>query len=345
MNKVKRKIKRKLLLTGLPFLAPVIFVGLFFFVMLGGALSQGDSSGIDPNDPKGHVAKQVWDRVLKEGGTKEGAAALLGNMQEESGIDPTRIQSDLKYDEKLALDASVGGYAFGLYQVDLGRRVNLLNHAKAESKSWQDLELQLDFLFRHDGSDSALIKTLIKGTNIKSTTEEMRAKWERGGVGTTEKRQAHAQYWYDLLTNPDFGGGSGSPGATVPEGFSATKPYPNIPGYPKESSYPWGQCTWFVFYRAQQLGIQFSPFMGNGGDWQNKVGYEVTSTPTKHAALSFSPGQAGADTTYGHVAFVEQVRSDGSILVSEANVVGLGVLDYRSFTKEEAKQFHYVIGK
>lgn len=345
MNKMKNKLKRKLFLAGLPFLMPVIFVGLFFFVMVGGALSQGDSSDVAPNDPKSHIAKQVWDRVLKEGGTKEGAAALLGNMQEESGLDPTRIQSDLKYDEKLAQDASVGGYAFGIYQVDLGRRVNLLKYAKEKTRSWQDLELQLDFFLGHDGADSILIKALIKGTDLKATTEEMRAKWERGGVGTTEKRQAHAQYWYDLLTNPDFEGEGGAPGATIPPGFEATKPYPNISGYPKESSYPWGQCTWYTYYRAQQLGIQFSPFMGNGGDWQNKVEYEVTSIPTKHAALSFSPGQAGADTTYGHVAFVEQVRSDGSILISESNVQGLGVLDYRSFCKAEASQFHYVIGK
>lgn len=85
--------------------------------------------------------------------------------------------------------------------------------------------------------------------------------------------------------------------------------------------------------------------MGNGGDWMNVAGYTVTNKPTVHSALSFSPEQAGSDTTYGHVAFVEQVRSDGSILISESNVAGLGVLDYRSFSKEEASQFHYVIGK
>ena len=71
----------------------------------------------------------------------------------------------------------------------------------------------------------------------------------------------------------------------------------------------------------------------------------MTNTPTLHAAVSFNPGQAGSDPTYGHVAFVEQVRSDGSILISESNVMGLGVLDYRSFSKVEASQFHYVIGK
>ncbi len=43
--------------------------------------------------------------------------------------------------------------------------------------------------------------------------------------------------------------------------------------------------------------------MGNGGDWKQKAGYQTTHTPTEHSALSFSPEQAGADPTYGHIAF------------------------------------------
>ena len=42
---------------------------------------------------------------------------------------------------------------------------------------------------------------------------------------------------------------------------------------------------------------------------------------------------------------VEQVKSDGSILISESNVRGLGVISYRTFDAETAKQFTYVIGK
>lgn len=246
MKTVKRKLKRKIIVALLPLFFPLLMVALFFFVMVGGVLSQSSESegNIDPNNPQAGVAKVVWDRVLKEGGTKQGAASLLGNMQEESGVDPTRIQSDRAYDEKLAMDSSVGGYAFGLYQVDLGRRVNLLHFAKEKGKKWQDLELQLEFLFNHDGSDSSLIKELIKGTDINETTENIRAKWERGGVGTTAKRQEHAKYWYDLLTHSSSGGES-SPVASVPPGFSVPKPYPNIGAYPHVSSYPWGQCTWY----------------------------------------------------------------------------------------------------
>ncbi|CAD0164832.1 protein of unknown function [Streptococcus thermophilus] len=41
---------------------------------------------------------------------------------------------------------------------------------------------------------------------------------------------------------------------------------------------------------------------------------------------------------------MEQVQSDGSILISESNVKGLGVVSYRTFDAETAKQFTYVIG-
>ena len=73
--------------------------------------------------------------------------------------------------------------------------------------------------------------------------------------------------------------------------------------------------------------------------------FRSTNTSTKHSALFFSSSQAGADPVYGHVAFVEQVKSDGSILISESNYKGLGIISYRTFDAETAKQFTYVIGK
>ncbi|WP_235586912.1 phage tail tip lysozyme, partial [Lactococcus lactis] len=91
---------------------------------------------------------------LKEGGTKEGAAALLGNNQAESELQPSIIQSNATYNEAKAMDTTLGGYAFGLAQWDSGRRVNLLNYAKSQKKSWTDTNLQVEFMFEQDGTDS-----------------------------------------------------------------------------------------------------------------------------------------------------------------------------------------------
>ncbi|MGT2896029.1 CHAP domain-containing protein [Streptococcus entericus] len=143
------------------------------------------------------------------------------------------------------------------------------------------------------------------------------------------------------VAKPRDGGGVTS--SDIPTGYSLTKAI-NTSGY-ITSSYPWGQCTWFVWNRGKELGITFDPYMGNGGDWKHKVGYTTTNIPTEHSAISFSPSEAGSDPTYGHVAFVEQVRSDGTVLISESNAVGLGIISYRVFDAGTAKQFTYVIGK
>lgn len=137
--------------------------------------------------------------------------------------------------------------------------------------------------------------------------------------------------------------GGGVTSGDIPAGYSLTKAI-DTSGY-SASTYPWGQCTWFVWNRARELGITFDPYMGNGGDWKYKAGFTTTNTPTEHSAVCFSPSQSGADPTYGHIAFVEQVKSDGSILISESNSQGLGVISYRTFNAETAKQFTYVIGK
>lgn len=110
------------------------------------------------------------------------------------------------------------------------------------------------------------------------------------------------------------------------------------------SSYAWGQCTWYVYNRAKELGYQFDAFMGDGGNWQHKAGYAVSHKAAVGYAVSFSPGQAGADPSYGHVAIVEEVKKDGSVLISESNCLGLGIISYRTFTAAEAAQLTYVVG-
>ncbi|UXR69476.1 amidase domain-containing protein [Staphylococcus sp. IVB6246] len=112
------------------------------------------------------------------------------------------------------------------------------------------------------------------------------------------------------------------------------------------SPYPHGQCTWYVYHRMAQFGKSISGTMGNGGEWTNSAhanGYKVTNQPTKHSAVVFGPGQLGADSYYGHVAFVEDVRSDGSIVISESNVKGLGVISYRTIDATSAQSLDYIV--
>ncbi|HFH9684177.1 immunogenic secreted protein [Streptococcus pyogenes] len=135
---------------------------------------------------------------------------------------------------------------------------------------------------------------------------------------------------------------SGTQFSEVPVGYKRSQPQ-NVLTY-KSETYSFGQCTWYAYNRVKELGYQVDRYMGNGGDWQRKPGFVTTHKPKVGYVVSFAPGQAGADATYGHVAVVEQIKEDGSILISESNVMGLGTISYRTFTADQASLLTYVVG-
>jgi len=112
--------------------------------------------------------------------------------------------------------------------------------------------------------------------------------------------------------------------------------------------YTSGQCTWYVYHRMNQFDASISGDLGDAHNWNNRAeseGYTVTHTPKNHTAVVFEAGQLGADTQYGHVAFVEKVNDDGSIVISESNVKGLGVISFRTIDAEDAQDLDYIKGK
>lgn len=123
------------------------------------------------------------------------------------------------------------------------------------------------------------------------------------------------------------------------------KPFTETSG---TSPYPHGQCTWYVYHRMNQFDSSISGDLGDAHNWNNRAeseGYTVTHTPKNHTAVVFEAGQLGADTQYGHVAFVEKVNDDGSIVISESNVKGLGVISFRTIDAEDAQDLDYIKGK
>lgn len=130
------------------------------------------------------------------------------------------------------------------------------------------------------------------------------------------------------------------------------------------SSYPNGpyghQCTWYTYHRSVELGFNYAngESQGNGLEFgQNDPNMQVVKgKPKAHSAVDFLPGQNGAGATYGHVSFLEYVNPDGSIIVSESNVleghIGLDQATanqpyetYMSVSAEDAKKLTYVYPK
>lgn len=109
------------------------------------------------------------------------------------------------------------------------------------------------------------------------------------------------------------------------------------------NGYVAGQCTWWAYERRRQMGIGTPSYLGNGGQWYATApsyGLRVDHSPQVGAAISFLPGQAGADGFYGHVGVVEAVNGN-TITISEMNADGGPyVVSYR--TLYNASQFWYV---
>lgn len=129
--------------------------------------------------------------------------------------------------------------------------------------------------------------------------------------------------------------------------FKGKFPKPDKSKY-NGQSYPWGQCTWYVHQRRKEIGKPVPLTWGNGGDWGDNAksqGWKVGSEPKAGAGASIKPGSFGAPSPYGHIMFVEKVKDDGGIVVSEANVKGEGVISSREFSKDDTKQMQFIYDK
>lgn len=125
--------------------------------------------------------------------------------------------------------------------------------------------------------------------------------------------------------------GSLEPKLTVSGGIVSTA------GITPDTRYPWGQCTWWAATRRADIGKPI-PGWGNAATWAGSAasdGYTVDGSPSAGSVIVFQPGVLGASADYGHVAMVEEVRGDGSILISESNALGLGVVSTREISASQ----------
>lgn len=104
------------------------------------------------------------------------------------------------------------------------------------------------------------------------------------------------------------------------------------------NGYDFGNCTWYVANRRAEVGEPIPANLGNASTWYyiaQQEGLPTGSTPQVHAVLWFG---YYAD----HVAFVESVNPDGSIVISEMNRDGFDVVDTRTMSAAEAASYKYI---
>jgi surface antigen len=179
------------------------------------------------------------------------------------------------------------------------------------------------------GSGYAAITCLSDGTwvNIDCQTT---GDWVSGPWGWTN-------VWDHL---PDYGGyvtdayvDTGSSGYVAPQCGSSSglrgDDYPYSGGAIDQPD-PWSfltrECTSFVAWRMNELGVNFTNGMnggwfGNAENWDDNaraLGWAVDNTPTVNAIAEWEPYAFGA-SSLGHVAYVAAVNGDGTITIEEYN--------------------------
>lgn len=109
----------------------------------------------------------------------------------------------------------------------------------------------------------------------------------------------------------------------------------------------YGQCTYWANMRYHELTGKWVPWLGNAWQWTagaEEYGWIVSSTPRLHSIIVLQPGVQGAGW-YGHVAIVEQINANGSVLTSNYNWAGgWATLSYVTFYPGSGVSFVWAPG-
>lgn len=141
-------------------------------------------------------AEIVWNFLRSKGCSEAAAAGIMGNLQQESGMDPTLYQS--------------GGPGRGLCQWEEGsdRFENLKSMASSMGKEWTDIEPQLEFLWYELSGGEATCKYIlnrdyggfnnfINTTDVRWATLAFEKSYERAGTPMMANRYRYAESYYN----------------------------------------------------------------------------------------------------------------------------------------------------
>ncbi len=106
------------------------------------------------------------------------------------------------------------------------------------------------------------------------------------------------------------------------------------------NGYDYGYCTWYAANKRAAAGRPIPANLGNASTWKvlaGRAGFAVGNVPQAGAVIWTPPRDY-----YGHVGYVESVNADGSVNVSEMNVVGWGRVSTKTLSAEAAAGYSYI---
>lgn len=172
-------------------------------------------------DPGGDVAQlnevenQVYSFFREKGLDDIHIAAIMGNMKAESGMSPSKVESN--------------GVGIGICQWSYERADSLRAFAASQGKSWEDLDVQLTFFWEHDeyqnewsatyrvsgdySNPSPPPGTMVSGSKsgflaadtVEEATRQFCYGWERAGFPRIDLRIEYALAYYNAFSSKGSG--------------------------------------------------------------------------------------------------------------------------------------------
>lgn len=152
--------------------------------------------------------KQMFDMLTASGLTEHGAAALTGNLQAESGLNPRNLQNNYERplghtDDTYTAAVDSGEYqnfvrdcaGYGLAQWTYwSRKQNLLNFACGMGRSIGDPEMQVLFCLQELKGYKAVWQAVTTGTDIRTISDIVLKYYENPANQSEAVKQLRAGY-------------------------------------------------------------------------------------------------------------------------------------------------------
>ena len=194
----------KVATTYIPYVATISNIS---FGSTGGSGGDGSTGTVPDIGEISDIEQAVWTFLIGAGYSTHMAAGIMGNMKQESGVDPTRIQGNGK-------GPAAGICQWENYNTKSARWADMAAHAQSNGKDWTDLQSQLEFVHMelqgkapNDNYTFTLIKKYYGSwenfsqiSDIKKATDAFEDCFERAGNPMMENRYKYAQQYYDKFT-------------------------------------------------------------------------------------------------------------------------------------------------
>lgn len=248
--------------------------------------------------------------------TIEAMAGILGNIQRESQLNPAQQES------------GQGGslnYGYGLIQWTPA--TILVDWCNGQGLNWYDGDAQCYRIKCEgeatNGASGYWLPTdsypyswseFCKLTDVAEATKSYLAERERAGVSALDERLSNASNWYEFLSGL-------SPSETFKprldsSGMEGSKYYYSDNVF-YQAGYGLPNCTCYAWGRQYEITDEKPTNLstGDAGEWYPyavSIGDNVGQTPKLGAVLCMNYEGSG------HVAIVEKINSDGSIVISQS---------------------------